>query len=79
MEKISGQVKLPDRCKVSEFTFPPNKAVYVTLDESVVHVSRNIPVMPCNHEEAGTRLVICTHAACFRARIQENAGTHCRH
>ena len=45
--------------KVSEFTFPPNKAVYITLGESVVSVDHNIPVMPnCNHEEADTRLVV---------------------
>ena len=45
--------------KVSEFNFPPNKAVYITLDESVVSVGHNIPIMPnCNHEEADTRMVI---------------------
>ena len=45
--------------KVSEFIFPPNKAVYVTFGESVVFVGHNIPLMPnCNHEEADTSVVV---------------------
>ena len=45
--------------KVCEFTFPPTKAVYATLGETVVSVGNNIPIMPsCNHEEADTRLVV---------------------
>ena len=43
--------------KVSEFASPPNKAVYITSDESVVSRSNNS--MPnCNHEEADTRVVV---------------------
>ena len=45
--------------KVCKFTFPPTKAVYATLGETVVSVGNNIPTMPsCNHEEADTRLVV---------------------
>jgi len=45
--------------KISESTFPPSKAVYVTLGESVVYLGDNSPIMPnCNHEEADSRVVI---------------------
>ena len=44
--------------KVYESTFPPTKAVYATLGETVVSVGNNNPAMPsCNHE-ADTRLVV---------------------
>ena len=45
--------------KVTEFTFPPNKAVYITCGESVVSSGLNSVAMPdCNHEEADTRIVV---------------------
>ena len=45
--------------KVYESTFPPTKAVYATLGETVVSVGNNNPAMSsCNHEEADTRLVV---------------------
>ena len=45
--------------KVAKSTFPPNKVVYVTSDESVVSVGQTNSVMPdCNHEEADTRVVV---------------------
>lgn len=47
-------------CKVTAFTFPPNKAVYITSGESVVSVgSLNNPAMlESNHEEANTRVIV---------------------
>ena len=45
--------------KVVEFTFPPNKAVYITSGESVVSLGLNSAAMlDCNHEEADTRIVV---------------------
>ena len=54
--------------KISESTFPPSKAVYATLGESVVSLGNNSPIMPnCNHDEADSRIVV--HVG---ARIEEN-------
>ena len=45
--------------KVSEFSFPPNKVVYIMLGHSVVSVGPSNNAMPnCNHEEADTRIVV---------------------
>ena len=45
--------------KISKSTFPPSKAVYATLGESVVSLGVGISIMPnCNHEEADTRIVV---------------------
>ena len=45
--------------KIVEFTFPPNKAVYITSGESVVSLGLNSAAMlDCNHEEADTRIVV---------------------
>ena len=44
--------------KVVEFTFPPNKAVYITSGESVVSLGLNSAMLDCNHEEADTRIVV---------------------
>ena len=47
--------------KVSEFTFPPNKAVYVTFGESVVSVGHNIPVMTMKKLTQGWLYTYCMH------------------
>ena len=42
--------------RVAQFTFPPNKAVYVTSGDSVESTGPNM--VDCNHEEADTRIVV---------------------
>jgi len=45
--------------KVVKYTFPPNKAVYVTSGESVVSEGQTSSMMlDCNHEVADTRVVV---------------------
>ncbi len=45
--------------KCADFTFPPDKAVYITSGEAVVSLGLNSTAMPdCNHEEADTRIVV---------------------
>ena len=50
--------------KVSNFDFPPNKAVYDTSGHSVISTTSNT-MTNCNHEEADTRIVVhVLHALC---------------
>ena len=38
--------------KVARFTCPPNKAAYITSDESLESICSNYSMLDCNHEEA---------------------------
>ena len=44
--------------KIKEITCPSSKAVYITSGQSVLSMGNGSPVLSCNHEEAGTRLVV---------------------
>ena len=44
--------------KVTNYTFPQGKSVYITAAESVVAVPSTNPMPNCNHEEADTRIVV---------------------
>ena len=44
--------------KVAQFSWPPDKAVYVTSEQGVVSIGDNSAMQNCNHEEADTRIVV---------------------
>ena len=44
--------------KVAQFSWPPDKAVYVTSEQGVVSIGDNSAMQNCNHEEANTRIVV---------------------
>ena len=44
--------------KVAQFSWPPDKAVYVTPEQGVVSIGDNSAMQNCNHEEADTRIVV---------------------
>ena len=44
--------------KVAQFSWPPDKAVYVISEQGVVSIGDNSAMQNCNHEEADTRIVV---------------------
>ena len=44
--------------KVAQFSWPPDKAVYVTSEQGVVSIGDNSAMQNCNHEEVDTRIVV---------------------
>ena len=44
--------------KITTFTFPSSKLVYVTSAQSVLHSGSATHMQDCNHEEADTRIVV---------------------
>jgi len=44
--------------RIEEFSWPPDKAVYVTSGQSVSSLGSGSTMECCNHEEADTRMVV---------------------
>ena len=43
---------------MAQFSWPPDKAVYVTSEQGVVSIGDNSAMQNCNHEEADTSIVV---------------------
>lgn len=46
--------------RIEEFSWPPDKAVYVTSKQGVSSIGACINMIDCNHEEADTRIMVHT-------------------
>ena len=56
--KVVGQNKLPGICQIASTAWPDGKQVFSTSETRVVGTEPSHYMLPCNHEEADTRIMI---------------------